>query len=456
MLGFLVCVIDYSNAASEFFFAFPKNLPNSETLSLFVTSPNSHYVQFSVTSQSLPLTYIRSVRNGSVSTLYLPESLELQNNGDRNKGIWIRSFNTNNKVAAFVLKEGARVSGGFLALPCHHYDNLNQYTYYAVSYLWGNRTNYGSKGGVLIVASANNTQIRITPSQAIDIPYDLRSASDPRRSINAGDSYTVTLNKLQTFEFESIADLTGTKLVSNQPITMISYHECVDIPIGVAFCDYIVEQLPPTVTWGRLFLVTSLHTRLAGERYRVTAMHNSTSVLIQCSSQSVQISSVHQTSIVFLRYAGQSQEFPVDANRFCSVQADKPVLLVQFSTGYSLDRVGDPFMLNVPPVEQYSNNFTIRAYQYFQNHLTLTVHVSHFDPSHIYVSGYVLPRSSWSPIYCSTSTICGYGARISVRSGTHFVYHSDPLAKLNVFAYGFEYHTAYGNPVGMELNWIAG
>lgn len=445
---------EYSSTANEFFIAFPKNAYSSETLRLFITSPSPDYVWFSVNTPAGYVSYTRRVRNASVSELAPPESLELQDNRDRNKGIWIKALN-NKKVAVFVLKSGTRVSGGFLALPCHVYSHLEQYTYYAFSYLWGNRTNYGSKGGVLLVGSSNNTQISITPSQRMDIPSDLRSSVDSRWFVSAGETYTITLHRLQTFNFESVGDLTGTKVVSDKPISLISYHECVDVPLGVAFCDYIVEQLPPTVTWGRFFLVASLHTRMAGERYRVTGMRDSTSILIHCHLPSSSLPSVHSRTLT-LHQAGQMQEFSVDANQFCSIQSDKPILLIQYSTGYSLDRIGDPFMLNVPPVEQYSNNFTIRVYQNFNNHLTVTVDVSHFNPSHIYISGYSFPRSSWSPIYCSTSTICGYGIRYRVQAGTHYVYHADSNAKLNVLAYGFEFHTAYGNAVGMELNWIAG
>ena len=113
-------------------------------------------------------------------------------------------------------------------------------------------------------------------------------------------------------------------------------------------------------------------------------------------------------------------------------------------------------MLNIPPVEQYSNNYTLRAYRSFSNHLTITVRVSHFNPERIFIDQEMISSSRWTPIYCSGSVVCGYGTMFSITSGTHYVYHSDPRAELGVLVYGFEYHTAYGYPGGMKLDWIAG
>lgn len=443
-----------TNAANELYIAIPKNSFVDETTSLLVTTHDSGYVHFSVASASFY--YVGGVSNGSFNRIGLPKSLELLNENDRNKGIRIHTTDRNKKISAYLLKEGRYLSGGYLALPSKPVSELiDQYTYYITSYLWDNRVDLDPYSGAVLVGCYNNTQVTIMPTQTITIPSDLQSSDNPQSSVLQGESYNVTLNALQTYDFASALDLTGTKLVSNMPITVLGYHECADIPLGVGFCDYIVEQFPPTVNWGRLFYLSSLNSRTASVRYKVIGKSSSTSTTMICTVQG-QTMPEATTQSYLLSGSGEAYEFEVRENRFCSLQANKPVLVVQYSPGYSIDRTGDPFMLNIPPVEQYSNNYTLIADSSFSNHMTITVAVSYFNPESIFVDAETIANSSWTPTYCSSSVVCGYGTMFSITPGTHYVYHSDPHAEINVLVYGFEYHTAYGYLGGMQLNWIAG
>ena len=240
-----------TNAANEFFIAIPKNSFSDETVNLVVTTQDSGLVHFSIASSSF--FYAGGVINGSFTVIELPETLELQNERDRNKGIRIRTTNQDKKISVYLLKEGSKLSGGFLALPSKQVAGVDQYVYHVTSYLWGNRVNISPHSGVVIVGCYNDTQITITPSQTITIPSDLQSSSSVQSTISSGQSYNVTLNTSQTYDFDSALDLTGTVLVSDKPISVLGYHECADIPVGVGFCDYIVEQFPPTINWGGSF-----------------------------------------------------------------------------------------------------------------------------------------------------------------------------------------------------------
>ncbi len=361
----------------------------------------------------------------------------------------------NDEFSVVVLKSGNLVSGGYLALPPHNYTGLQQYTYYGVTYPGDGRLQWDVKSGILIVSGSDNTVITITPSQRISIPPDLRSSINYQSAINVGESYTITMQHLQTLLFESSQDLTGTKVTANKPISIVSSHECVNIPMFVPFCDHIVEQVPPTVTWGRYFLVTSLHTRTTGERYRIVASRASTSVLIHCIQSDFILPETNTTSL-FYNLAGQTREIAIGPNRYCSIQATKPILVVQFSLGYSIDEIGDPFMLYVPPVEQFTNNVTVYALSAFQNHISVVVSVEFFNAEQIFVQGVLIPPQTWSPIYCSQNYICGYGAVLGITAGINYVYHSDSNATIGVFSYGFDYHSAYGYPAGTALKQIAG
>ena len=71
-----------------------------------------------------------------------------------------------------------------------------------------------------------NTTITIVPTQMIEVPEDPQNPSNPTTIINAGNTYTITLHLMQTLLIGAVDDLTGTQIVSNKPLTVISGHEC--------------------------------------------------------------------------------------------------------------------------------------------------------------------------------------------------------------------------------------
>ena len=116
------------------------------------------------------------------------------------------------------------------------------------------------------------------------------------------------------------------------------------MPVGVAYCDHLVEQLPPTITWGRQFYVVSLLGKTAGEQYKLITSSAIMTVVCFCYTSNGLVS---ETFITTLNRTGRSYEFHIAKNMFCSVQASSPVLLVQLVIGRSREpsEYGDPMSL---------------------------------------------------------------------------------------------------------------
>ena len=226
------------------------------------------------------------------------------------------------------------------------------------------------------------------------------------------------------------------------------------MPVGVAACDHLVKQLPPTVTWGREFYVVSSLGKIAGEQYKVITSAATTTVVCYCYTFG---GSVSETFVTTLNGVGTSYEFHIAQNMFCSIQASNPILLVQFAIGRSREpsSYGDPFMMMIPPVEQYSNNYTFVTQLGLQNAITVTVASEFFHSEDIVLNGNSL-SANWTEIYCSNQTVCGYGTRVSLNVGTNFIYHRDATARLGTFVYGFARSIGYGYPAGMQLIPISG
>ena len=410
-------------------------------------------MSFTVSSSTGQI-YSGTATDGIVRTTTLSSRFAVEDSTVRNKGVWIRATDASKMLTVHGMNNVSKTADGFVALPCHDYQKQNL-TFYAVSTHF-NRSSSPLISQVLLVGCEESTELTITPTQAIQIPPDLAMGSNLPLTVPSGTSYTVTLNRLQTFLFYSTLDLTGSKVVSNKPIAFFSGHECADVPVGVAACDHLIEQLPPTLTWGRRLFVASSLGKTAGEQYKLITSTSTTTVVCYCYPSTG--GSVSQTFLITLSGAGSSYEFHIAQNMFCSIQASSPIMLVQFAIGAAREpsSYGDPFMMMIPPVEQYRNNYTFVTQTGFQNAITVTVPSDFFNSGNIILNGDSLSTATWTRIYCSTQTVCGYGTRVSLSPGRNFIYHRDPTAKLGTFVYGFLRVASYGYPAGMQLAPISG
>ena len=317
------------------------------------------------------------------------------------------------QIVVYGLNYDTFTSDAFLALPCSRL-TVDHYEYYGITY---------SSGG---------------PSQLLFV------GCEDGTTITIGSS-TFTLNQMETYLYEVGSDLTGTRAVSNKPVSFFSGHRCTAVPSGIAACDHINEQLPNTTIWGTRFLSASLSSRSSGDIYRILASHPSTTVTFRCSTLS-------QPSTYTLSTAGSWQMITISGNSVCAIESNNPLLVIQFGLGGGYDSIGDPFMMMLPPIEQYSNNYVFNVLSEFSmNFITLFVAPEYYQPEKIFVHDASQSGNSWTSIYCVDGTLCGYTAYASLAAGEHRLYHTDTSARVGVSAYGFNSYNSYGYPGGLQL-----
>lgn len=440
-----------TNSASEFFLAFSKNhrFGDGDTLTLSISTTESSPVAFEVYS---PYGYSHSgtVYPSYTYQLTLPSYLTVENIYERNKGIWVRTTSSSQSMTASAMNYEEHTADAFLALPKGPV--LQEYQYIINSMLWNNRSGDNFPSLVLLVGTEDNTAVTITPTEYVTVPYDLRDINDPRTIIHPGQSYTVTLNKMQTYQIENSLDLTGTQVVSNKPLSVFAGHECADVPEGVTACDHLFEQVPSTSTWGRFFFLVSSDSvyRTSPEWYRIVSSKQSTTVTITCYSLEDSLHSF--TYHTYIAVVGGFEQFQVERDIYCYVESDKPVLVMQYAYGGSANNgLGDPMMMMILPTEQYVTNTTIQfwSYYYFVNNITVTVLQQDY-PSNVLLDGNTLTYD-WKEIYCSEEELCGYTLRLPVSSGSHSIRHLNSSVPVSVYVYGFEYYQGYGYPAALSL-----
>ncbi len=394
---------------TDFWLTFPGNLARSQ-LSLFLTGDED--TTGTVTIPGLGFAMSFSVTAGAVTTVTLPALAALGSSDTiENKGIHITALH---EVAVYGLRGHPFTTDAYLGLPT---DVLGT-EYIVLGYQNANVVN-GTQ--LAIVATANATTVTITPS----VTTNSRRAAVP---------YHMTLNQGQTYQLRNTGppptDLSGTMITSDQPIAVFGGHQCANIPPEFAACDYIVEQLPPTVAWGKTFVTMPLATRLHGDTFRFLASTDGTNIRVNGTwVATLPRGQLHEQLI-----AGPAQ-----------ISADQPILVAQYSNGSSFDGVAsDPFMMLIPPFEQFLTSYTLTTPtagfpRNFLNVVTLDAAVGA-----ITLDGTVIPPSSFVAIGTSGFS----GAQVPLPSGSHTVIGPLPFG---AFVYGFADTTSYGYPAGMSV-----
>ena len=173
-------------------------------------------------------------------------------------------------------------------------------------------------------------------------------ATQDGTQIYHNNTFVTTLNTGQVYCRTSYYDMTGAHITADKPIALFAMNECVNIPVNYIAADNLFEQLAPVNTWGKIFFVPA--SNILRDIVRIVASQDSTNI--------TQTGGIVLSGNLTLN-AGEFVELEVSlANNGCYVQADKPVGVCAYLTGFTYnsvitgDTVGDPAQAWLPPIEQ--------------------------------------------------------------------------------------------------------
>ena len=403
-------------------------------LQVIVGTP-AERVQFVVETSDQEL-HRGSVTSESPVVVNIPSFLDFQVLGndffERNKGIRIASTDGN---PIFVLGTNSIDFfnyGTFLAYPCQLDFEQDTYEYLILSV--GDTALFSQ---FLLVGCSDDTIISIIPTQQVIIPEDAQVEDSAETTVEKDTMHNVTLNKMNTLlVFSADQDLTGTRIISNKPLTVIGGHECANVPQVSFDCEPIAIQIPPVSTWGTSFLVAGYAGRTSGQLYfRIVPSQENTTLEATCGQSTIALLKI--PSDFFL-----NSEFP-----FCFLQFNKPVFLAQLAGGSSTETKGkgDPAISIVSPIDQYVNKieFVLLPTDDFPNsYISITVPAEHYDPDSILLDGEKV-NCEWIAIYNRSNVIVGYGCNVSMPAESseeptqHTLSHSSDDGRLSATVYGF-------------------
>ena len=412
---------------------------------LKILTLNKNPVTFNVSSGN-GFKYLGSTTLNNPVLVDIPASLEVHNYTYkyRNLGLIIKSSPSEPIFVIGIIWLTYDDEQPFSAFEVHPYieQPTDQFVYYGISF--GENMDFHSQ--LLLVGCKDNTTITIIPSENITLSMKLQKPTNETITIQAGNSYAFSLHKLQTLTLYNSYDITGTKIFSNKPLTVISGHSCTKVPADFGVCDAITTQIPPTITWGKTFILPPLSDRTNGQRYKIIASENNTEINIHCNGNtSINTQFINE---------GEVYQFDTGHNEYCSVITSKPCYIAEagFANAYLNENYGDPLMLTVPPLEQYPKSDVIIAPIANNNENFYTIII----PDDFYTGSFLLNQSitcsiSWIPINYPNGSIAGYGYSAPLNRTTT-IGSFRASGKFLVVAYGFTSYRGFGYAPKMEFN----
>ena len=339
----------------------------------------------------------------------------------------------------------SRTTDTYLALPTIKSKTVKEYVYYVMSV---NSPN--SYSGILIVVTEDNTVLRVKVTQSTTIYHSHTRRYGWRRyrtyydySLSAGSQYSFTFNRLETRYMQTSNDLSGTKIVTNKPVSIFSGHRCAYVPYNHGNCGYMIEQIPPVTFWGTVHYTTPLATRRS-YTIKVLAAFDGTNITIYCNDTAQSYTLNEQKHLTRTLY---NQEY-------CIIYSNKKVLVAQFSGRHG----EDPSMTLVSPSKNFVSKLQFSTFQhatyYYPNYVNIIVMAQYYQPDSIYLKAGGLRMSlstqEWTPIRASNNTEA-YATKVTVLSGTVEIIHTNIAALMTAIVYGVAARNGYIHSGGLSI-----
>jgi IgGFc binding protein/Secretion system C-terminal sorting domain len=412
-----------SSKGKDFWVCFERNYDNVShplALKFILACDRSAEVRIAIAATGLDTTVVLPA-NVAIS-VEIPSPLDIVVNSSEvveAKGIHVTA---DEDITLYGLNQMQYSTDAYLALPLDILD---------VSYLAMSYTGLGyesNQSQIAIVSPYDNVTVNITPS------------ADTEGGQSKGSTISVTLNKGDVYQIRGAGtgDLTGTVVQSSLPVALFGGHTCAQVPVGVQACDHLVEEIPPLRTWGSRFATIPFKGRLNGDTFRMLSATNGTELRINGE----------QVATLDL-----GQFYETVLNSPCIIESSHPALVMQYANGDDWDPEisdnGDPFMMLVPPVEQFLNSYIFStALQGFDsNYVSITVLTS--DISGLQIDGRPLSPSLFQTIAGSEFS----AASIPVSLGSHVLENLSGVP-FGISCYGFASYDSYGYVGGLSLGFI--
>ncbi|KAM4652646.1 IgGFc-binding protein-like [Discoglossus pictus] len=243
----------------------------------------------------------------------------------------------------------------------------------------------------------------------------------------AGSKLTVLLEAYNAIQLLSKDDLSGSRVVSQKPVAVLSGHTCT---WKNTKCNHVYEQLLPVSSWDTTFIVPPIEFQTKPDIVFVGASQNTKIDYISGSSKSSQ-------NLV----AGQVIQLSVEIQTPLYISASAGVQVIYYCTGWQSKFAVqyDPIFMTIPSINSYCSSYYIYGQQDFDNYGLLVARTS---DNQVTFNKKVIPDLSWNKI---PGTDYSWSTR-SLGKSFSFQLMENPTSPFLLLSYGIMELNSYGAP----------
>lgn len=357
-------MLSISNVGLEYYFSIPpcfedESQGHHNFIKIFVTSSEQTDVEVKIdgsgylaTKKTIPNDIIEFNINPAQAQPYSKAGRDpiLNERVFPGRGIQIKA---DQPITVYVMIRFRYTSDGFLALPVSSLGVEYIVAGWNVDPMFRAIWNYKLPNITTITAAYNNTRVRFTLGGNYDTktPGGMKPGDSKEFILNKGDVWSVAADT-------DNGDLTGSKIIADKPVAVVTGNMCANIPKGNQWCDYIVEMDLPVSSWGNDLLVPKIPGRKYSSLIRIFAKEQNTQIYRNGLLLGTLPKSYGIEGEAFLSMRMLPMETPTP--RSVVISGDKPINVVLYNTGVQEDNYiqSDPFMMAMTPLQQFTKEIT--------------------------------------------------------------------------------------------------
>lgn len=404
-----------------------ENLGTSIDVEIFVTTMRTVTVNVNVTAPrySSSINEQFSVKAGEVKQLFFPPAIRPVGTQKVPNGIHVLA---DDDVVIYAVNKEKYSNDAYLGVPV---DVLGK-EYYAVTYYPPSQ-----QCELLIVGVEDSTTVTIKFPAIMQQPVTWNG-----QTYAAGSTLTGTVDRFDTWQLTSKGDLTGAYITSDKNVGVISGNKKTKIGSGGS-SDHLCEMMIPVGRWGKNFISVPIPDRTVGDIFRFIASEAGTTVTITGG----------YTETFTIANAGDMAEKEIASGSYCSIKADKAVMVVQLVLSQqSSAEPSDPAMMVLPPIEQFAADYTFTTPKYSSPPETYTSYfmfvIKASDKDGLKIGGAPFSTTYNTVTHNGVDYAAGY---IHVAEGTHTVRHDSPIKVFGGYLYGRANYETYAFTTGTRL-----
>lgn len=339
-------------------------------------------------------------------TIQLPVDVEMIGTGIFNSSIVIRS---NHDISVMALSSKTNSTARILVLPVDQLDNR----YYIMT---PDEENVQHVKEFAVINYDLPSKIQIYPKDWVEINDLIYTATKP---------FTVDLDPYQIFQFQSSRGLSGTRVLSNTIVAVLSGDIC---SWKHNHCGHIYEQLFPVSGWGKEYHVSPF-----------TLQYHADIVYVMASQDTKvkYISGIKNGSIEIRE--GQVSNFSIRYNSPLTLSSNVSIQVMFYCIGGVAEKIPfSPFFVSVPDISKYCTKYQVSGLEGFINAVLITAKTSSI--AGIKFNKISLQGIKWRSIPGTNYSWAQY--RYGRQSKSHIISH--PKSMFSVLSVGISPENSYG------------